>query len=345
MNHKLLVYLQCPFCNGNLSFTESHANTTNGKLECASCNKTFDVKNDIPRFASLVESNDPLKEIKQHTQKNFGFEWQYYNKHGFEQHDNRTQKDIERTLRIEKESFFTKALFENDEEFKDKLVLDAGCGNGRYIYQATQLGAEVIGIDISSADVANNNLKDKHNVHIIQGDLHNLPFKDELFDRIFSIGVLMHTGDAEKAFYSLCKKLKRNGIISIHVYKKGNFIYEFFDRILRKKTLKMELEKLLSLSSKLAKFGAFLSKTRKLTFGFPLLFSLFNCFIRLEGKTHNVFDWYSAPIATHHTYPEVYKWFENAGIKVTKDRNRSKSFIRRILKSPASGVTVKGIKL
>jgi len=328
-----------------LSYVVPEFTKTEGKLECSDCGKIYIVKNNIPRFASLDNNDDPLIEIKKHTKQNFGFEWQYYNKHGWEQHDNRRAIDAEKTLKVEKDSFFTKAIVENPDEFKEKLVLDAGCGNGRYIYQAVQLGAEVVGIDLSSADVAFTNLGENPKVHILQGDLHNPPLKDELFDRIFSIGVLMHTGDAEKAFYSLCKKLKKNGIISIHVYKKGNFIYELIDRILRKKTLQLDLEKLLALSSELAKVGAFLMKTKNLTFGSPLLFSLTNCFIRLESHTHNVFDWYSAPIATHHTYCEVYKWFENAGIKVIKDRNREKSFIRRILKSPASGVTVKGIKL
>jgi hypothetical protein len=82
--------------------------------------------------------------------------------------------------------------------------------------------------------------------------------------------------------------------------------------------------------------------TRRVTFGKPLLFQLMNSFIRLEAGHHYIFDWYSAPIATHHTYDEAFGWFRDAGLDVTGHHRRRKGRLRRALASPAAGVTVKG---
>lgn len=96
--------------------------------------------------------------------------------------------------------------------FEDKIVLDAGCGMGRYSYVAAKLGAKiVIGIDIHNGVVyAKQNCKEL-NAEFIKADIFNLPFKSGVFDSIMSIGVLHHTGDVHAAFKCLSKVLKPSG--------------------------------------------------------------------------------------------------------------------------------------
>lgn len=388
MNFKLLDYLCCPKCGGELSLgrfqevlreegegieagefssvrnREIHksqfypaqnpqeagkvcwrVDIVEGELRCRGCRQAFPIRNSVPRFVDFHDQRDELADIKQQTKKNFGYEWLYYDRHGLDQHGKQDRVDVQRTVTIERRIFHKKALIDDDREFRDKLVLDAGCGNGRYLYQTHLLGAEVIGVDISdSVEAAEKNLSKFPNAHVIQADLFHLPLKDHIFDRVFSIGVLMHTGNSRQAFSSIARKLKRDCIITVHVYKRGNFLYEFIDRKLRKRTVNMDLDRLMQWSRRGAAFARLLLKTKYVTLGYPLIYSLFNCFIRLEMHTHNVFDWYSAPVASHHTYAEVYEWFRENQIRVTGDRDRKKSIFRRLLKSPASGVTVKGIK-
>lgn len=83
-------------------------------------------------------------------------------------------------------AFKNKCLLEPNDISADKLILDAGCGNGRYTNQAAKHGAEVIGVDLDyGIKSAYEHLKDNYKVHIIQGDLFNLPFKKEIFDTVF----------------------------------------------------------------------------------------------------------------------------------------------------------------
>ena len=45
-------------------------------------------------------------------------------------------------------------------------------------------------------------------------------------------------------------------------------------------------------------------------------------FVRIDRRPHQIFDWYAAPIATHHTYPEVLGWYREMGAEVVATRDR-----------------------
>jgi len=107
----------------------------------------------------------------------------------------------------------------NPEFFKDKKVLDAGCGNGRFAYYAGKYAREVWAIDLGPAvEVARTNTASLPNVHVVQADLHHPPFPPESFDFIYSIGVLHHLPDPESAFQNLLRYLKPGGEIQIYLY-------------------------------------------------------------------------------------------------------------------------------
>jgi len=290
-----------------------------------------------------LEGNEAdLASIKEHTQRNFGYEWQFYARHGWDY--GADKKYDPHRFEVERDNFVRKALV-RQREFQGRLVLDAGCGNGRYSNQARALGAEVVGIDISHAvDAAHENLADRPNVHIVQADIFNPPFRKNAFDRVFSLGVLMHTGNARRAFESLVRHLKPGGSISFHLYRRGNRMYEWVDDRLRRRTVNMDLDRLLRLSNRGARFAKVMFTTRWLTGGRPLLYEFMNCFIRLEMAEHNVFDWYSAPVASHHTYDEARRWLRDNELELTASNERLKSWVVRLLASPAGGVTVKGRK-
>jgi SAM-dependent methyltransferase len=68
------------------------------------------------------------------------------------------------------------------------LVVDLGCGSGRALVWNRDLGAEMIGIDISpffSADA-------RRDVPLLLGDLRRLPFADGTFTKAWSLDVLEH---------------------------------------------------------------------------------------------------------------------------------------------------------
>ena len=71
------------------------------------------------------------------------------------------------------------------------------------------------------------------------------------------------------------------------------------------------------------------------------LFNAANLFIRVQPTLHHMYDWYSAPIATHHTYGEVKNWFSRNHFEIlqTCEPESHPPFIK-----PWS-ITVKGRKL
>ncbi len=109
-------------------------------------------------------------------------------------------------------------------DFKDKVVLDVGCGAGRLSRLAASYGAKhVFSIDLSRAVEAAFELsKDYSNIHFFQASLFDLPFKKE-FDIVFSLGVLHHTPNPLLGFKSILEVLKVKGKVGIWVYgKEGN---------------------------------------------------------------------------------------------------------------------------
>lgn len=78
----------------------------------------------------------------------------------------------------------------------DKLMLDIGCGWGRWLVAGQQKGYVPIGVDIrlEFCKTANHVMKDqKVNGYTVVGDLENMPFADSIFDLIWSFSVIQHT--------------------------------------------------------------------------------------------------------------------------------------------------------
>ena len=163
-----------------------------GSLLCGTCQQQYEITNGVPIFTRFYKDH----KIKL-TAQNFGYSWQKFSK-------------------INK-GFYKKQFFDwikpvNENFLKGKVVLDAGCGKGRHLMTISPYVKEVIGVDISdSVFVAYNNTKHLPNVHIIQADLNYLPLKDEIFDYVYSIGVVHHTESPKTTIYNLHKKTKKSG--------------------------------------------------------------------------------------------------------------------------------------
>src|SRR5260370_11768583 len=131
MHQSFVQLLACPVCKGDLhleSASPAVQTIEEGNLICDN-GHTFPIARGIPRF---VASDGYAA--------NFGFEWNLHNK---------TQLDTA-TERESEETFHIKAGFE-PRDVDGKLVLDVGCGMGRFTDGASRWGATVVGIDLTSA--------------------------------------------------------------------------------------------------------------------------------------------------------------------------------------------------
>lgn len=158
----------------------------------------------------------------------FGYEWSNYSK-----------------IIPEYELQFLKWVFPlQKKDFKEKTVLDAGCGIGRNSYWPLQYGAKEVSAfdyDKRTVEVAKNNLSKFKNAKVSFGSIYDLKFKN-YFDIAFSIGVIHHLADPKKAVANLVKATKKNGLVLIWVYGyEGNeFIVRYINPI-RKITSKLPL--------------------------------------------------------------------------------------------------------
>ena len=202
-----------------------------GALRCAACQGTFPVRGGIPRFADLEE----VESDKRATAANFGWQWQHF-----------TQEDKRYA-----EQFLGWIAPVTPEFFRDKVVLEGGCGKGRHTQLAARWGAQdVVGVDLSVAvETAFAATRSMPNVHIVQADIYHLPLARK-FDYAFSVGVLHHLPDPRGGFLSLASKVKPGGHLTGWIYGAENneWIVRFVNPVREQITSRMDRRVLLQLS-------------------------------------------------------------------------------------------------
>ncbi len=288
----LLDVLRCPSCQGILELQDKG-------YFCQACSQTYPVKAGVARFVPPQNYAD-----------SFGFQWQRYAR---TQLDDVTSRESERDL-LRKTGFTPESLH-------GKLVLDVGCGMGRFAEVATRWGARVVGVDLSAAaEVAARNLADRQFV-ALQADVFQLPFAPESFDYIYSIGVLHHTRNCEQAVKILPQYLKPGGSLAVWLYSSYNRWYRFSD-IYRKVTSRLpasQLHGFLRLAVPLV--NAVDSSLRWLPgVGKPLSAMVrYICPVNRnpnrQWRVLDTFDWYSPKYQSKHTYEQVFRWFEDCGLE------------------------------
>ena len=254
-----------------------------------------------------VESveGDEFRELKQETSAVYGFEWTRWDRHGWVPRGTPLPEEVDR--------FFQKSLL-RPEEIRGHVVVDAGCGNGRYAYTAAQHAGEVIGLDLSAAvESSFKNLRDLPNAHVVQGDIMRPPIKRDAIDHVYSIGVLMITGDTLRATRSLAELLKPGGTITVHVYAPGNPLWQFNDAWVRKLTTQLSIPANVKLAKKMASAAQWLGRRGWL--GYVSLA------LRMWPEDVVNFDWYATPLQTYHTHKEMRGWFQEMGWPVVADQS------------------------
>jgi SAM-dependent methyltransferase len=136
-----------------------------------------------------------------------------------------------------------------------KGVLDAGCGNGRWLRRLAELGARhVIGLDYSTA-VFNSwkNVRNLPNVSVVRGSILQPPLRRANLDLVVSMGVVHHLDDPEQGMRRLANLLAPEGRLAVWLYAhEGNELYLRLVSPLRRWGPRLPRPALLFLSSALA---------------------------------------------------------------------------------------------
>lgn len=93
-------------------------------------------------------------------------------------------------------------------------ILDLGCGAGTYVRFLAGLGHRVIGLDYSLASLSRALAADpKRAGEYIGGEAYHLPFCNECFDLVVSIGVFQTLKCPERALDEMVRVLRPNGLL------------------------------------------------------------------------------------------------------------------------------------
>ncbi|PIP16337.1 MAG: hypothetical protein COX46_02845 [bacterium (Candidatus Ratteibacteria) CG23_combo_of_CG06-09_8_20_14_all_48_7] len=249
------------------------------------------------------------------TVERFGFEWTRYQAEMADE-DRRT--------------FLAETLFQ-PAELNGRVVLDAGCGQGRYSRIAAGFGARVIAVDASVSVEKAKKISQDFDIEYLQADLFQLPFQPGTFDYIYCLGVLHHTKDPSSGLKKLSIVLKEGGILSFWVYGRvgtpaefkeaipcrwkkfwlplflGLKLREFNSRLLRKVTTNLRPEVLYRISYLSVPLG----KLRFINALLPI-----SDHPNASLRVNDTFDWYAPKIQTHHSRQEILRWCEEAGLDI-----------------------------
>lgn len=203
MRRSLLSWICCPRCSEPLEVRDAQGpgeEIESGHLACTGCQARFPIVRSIPRFVDSANYS-----------ASFGLQWNRFR---------RTQLDSYTGVAISRERFLRQTAWA-PEALQGALVLDVGCGAGRFAEIALSLGAQVVAIDYSDAiDACRENLAPDASLHLAQANVYSLPLRPGSFDFIYCFGVLQHTPDPRQAFLRLPRLLKPGGGIAVDTYSK-----------------------------------------------------------------------------------------------------------------------------
>jgi uncharacterized protein YbaR (Trm112 family) len=190
MNVSFISLLACPGCLSDLVLLAD-------AFECRKCVRSFPIVGGVPRFVP-----------PDNYARSFGFQWNRFA---------RTQLDEHWGIDASRDRFVNETRWRGD--LRGQLILEAGCGAGRFTAHAAHTGATIVSIDYSSAvEAAKGNHGHLENVQFLQADIHEMPLRRGIFDKIFCFGVLQHCPDPAKAFQALVPLLKPGGEMVVDIY-------------------------------------------------------------------------------------------------------------------------------
>ncbi len=335
MHLRLLDLLRCPSCQSSLKCIPlgpeqagPEGEVSRGLLQCSTCEHWFPIVRGIPRMlpdailehwttisglipVPLPESLQLLTErvnsnritYDQQTRENFSYEWENHELGG-------TTWGMQLADRVK--WFFLEPLRIPRADLQGKVMLDAGCGNGSQSVAYTELGLEVVAVDLSSGLEHGHAYRHVHSgadparVHFVQGDLQRPPLAPGSVDIIHSAGVLHHTPDTLQTFRALRPLLRQGGTFYVWLYKYENWVTPVVNGI-RTVTTRLSPRNFARIAQLMAiPFIAFCKTVN------ALRIRSYEKMTRREAALA-LMDIFGAPYAYYHSFDEVAEWYRAAG--------------------------------
>ena len=307
---ELLEVLRCPSSGSKFQLINpvfENNEVKSGTLVSSKSNDKFKISNFIPRFVPNSNYAD-----------NFGMQWNKFSKTLLDSH---SKHPISANR-------FWKSTGWKKEEISNNWVLDIGSGAGRFAEIALDAGAKVIALDYSNAvDACYSNLKHYKNFHVIQADIFFLPFLKNYFPFVYSLGVLQHTPNVNKAFNCVSSMVAPNGKLCVDFYWRRLRTLLHSKYLVRPITKRMNQEKLFKL---LEKTTPYLLKSSRILESIPFIGKLLQRIVPvanysniyplsekklIEWALMDTFDMLSPKYDSPQSKKRIFKWMKKCGYR------------------------------
>lgn len=211
-----LEILACPSCKGALTLdgpAPADGTIESGLLSCPACARSWPIRRGIPRFVE-GSSENPSWDFKWHEiDRGRGINYRIIDKSdpAYEMHDIFDRNNHDGLA-------FQYAA--------GRIACDLGCGVGQYSIKLLNdyQPDKIVSVDLTrSVDIFCDILHKKFPQHkervlIVQASIFDLPFRDQGFDYVMSLGVLHHTGHTQRALESAMHCVKPGGQLNVWLY-------------------------------------------------------------------------------------------------------------------------------
>ncbi len=206
------------------------------------------------------------------------------------------------------------------EDFRGKMVLEAGCGGGPHTALVAPLARHITAVDLNTTALARRRLATANNVEFVEEDIALMDLKRQ-FDIVFSVAVVHHTNDPDQTVANLKRHVKPGGKLLLWVYaKEGNWLVEYGVEPLRKILIQYLPRKVVLGISAL--ITALLYVPVYTLYLLPLKFlpyyQYFGNFRKMSFNRNflNVFDKLNAPQVIFLTKERVQSWFKDSDFDI-----------------------------
>ena len=234
MRRELLQYLRCPVTHASLDLLpfeeDDGGNVREGLLRSSTGGRIYPIVGGVP---SMLPNNVPPHFVEKYAQQaraagidmsghvsprkddwSFSAEWNTF-------FDGKVKRTWIWDL-VARQRMFIAEVGLPHESLADKVVFDAGCGNGELTNALGSTTAMCIGLDFSTSVFLAEEHRTSDRTHFVQGDLSNPPFNQGVFDLVYCSGVLHHNRDARSAFASVSRLVKEKGLFYCWLYRWEN---------------------------------------------------------------------------------------------------------------------------
>lgn len=182
--------------------------------------KTFSIFQTLGKNNWITKGNpkkNKLLNVWERTVKSFDFMWP--------KNTNKKNYNTSRVLAELRLQQIIKKISLDQKFFQNKIVLDSGCGPGRYIDVMLKYNPKkIIGIDSGKSIIKKNKMKFKKNknVFFIKSKFDKLKLKSNSIDFLISAGVLHHTQTSlKKLINEHARVIKKNGYFFVFIIGSG----------------------------------------------------------------------------------------------------------------------------